>query len=133
MQFSPFLGFYFQTKYLPGNLYLKSAYNIIFPQKNGDISKNSYFNISISNINGDFTSTLATNLFGREQFSIDREGFEANTHKDEYINRLSLALEYRINSSYSIKGKAEVFEFDDEDNANRALKSLYLLNFNILF
>ena len=133
MQFSPFFGFYFQSIYLPENLYFKSVYNIITPQKGLNISDNRYFNFSLSNINGDYTTTLSINAFGTEQFSVDKQGFFANTHKDEYENTLRLSLGYKINSNYSLKGEAKIFDFKDEDNHNQAIKTQYSLNLNIMF
>jgi len=133
MQFSPFLGLYFQTNYLPGTIYFKSIYNIITPQTGVGISKNRYFNFSFSNINGNLTSSISINGFGTEQFSVNNSGFLVNTQKDKYKNSLSLSLGYRINNRLSIKGESKIFDFIDEDNHNQAIKTLYNLNFNITF
>ncbi len=134
MQFSPFVGFYFKTDYISGDFYLKSIYNIITPQKtNLGISKNRYFNFSLSNINGDFTSTISINGFGTEQFSVNSGGLFVTTHKESCKNSLGLSLEYKIGGNLSLKGNAKIFDFKDEDNHNQAIKTLYSLSLNILF
>jgi len=134
MQFSPFAGFYFKTDYVSGDFYFKSVYNIIAPQKTDlGISKNRYFNFSLSNIYGNTTSTLSVNAFGTEQFSINNGGLFATTQKESYKNTLGLSLEYKISNSFSVKAKAKIFDFRDEDNNNQAIKKLYSLSLNISF
>lgn len=137
MQFSPFIGFYFP--YLKGVINLKVTYNITSYNmstssiKELNLMNNRLLNLSLSYLYKNFITTFDINVAGKEQYLVKEGGLSLESSSDIYKNSMGLSLEYKIGDNYSIKGRAKIYEFTDENNNNVAIKNNFGIGLKISF